>query len=335
MSNKIYIDNYESILNLIETEVAIKLVKDTFETIFQENLNLVRVSAPLFVDPTTGLNDNLTGTEKAVSFKSIDLDKNLEVVQSLAKWKRNALKLYNFDTNKGLYTDMNAIRPFEELDNIHSLYVDQWDWEKIITPEDRNLSFLKKIVIQIYDTLLQTETKVVEAFPKLKKSLPNIIHFFSTSELEDMYPNLSRKERENELLKEYKAVFLYEIGWPLKDGKPHDGRASDYDDWKLNGDILLWYDVLGIAFEISSMGIRVDSSSLIKQVNYKNEQYKLDSPYCKDLINEVLPQTIGGGLGQSRICMFMLKKAHIGEVQASIWSTEDIERFKNKNIKLL
>ncbi len=335
MKRNIVIDNYSPSLNLIETEKAIKLVKDTFEKKLAEKLDLIRVSAPLFVDPVTGLNDNLSGIEKAVSFKSIELNKELEVVQSLAKWKRNALRKYNFAFNKGLYTDMNAIRPFEDLDNIHSLYVDQWDWEKIIDEDNRNLNYLFSTVEKIYQALLDTEKIIVQEFPQLNHGLPKNIHFISTTELEDLYPDLTRKERENEIAKEYQAVFLYQIGWPLKDGKSHDGRAADYDDWHLNGDILLWYEPLQIALEISSMGIRVNSETIVKQLEYKNETHKMANQYVKDVMNNVLPLTIGGGIGQSRMCMYMLKKAHIGEVQSSTWSNEDIELFSKYNIKLL
>ena len=335
MKKNIIVKDYKSSLNLIETELAIKLVKDTFERQLAKELDLIRVSAPLFVEPKTGLNDNLNGYEKAVSFNAVELNENLEVVQSLAKWKRNALKKYNFEVNKGLYTDMNAIRPFEELDNLHSLYVDQWDWEKIITKEDRTLDYLFQTVKKIYQALLDTEQIIVSKFPRLTHGLPKDIHFISTTELEEMYPTFSRKERENEIAKKYKAVFLYQIGWPLKDGMSHDGRAADYDDWNLNGDILLWYDELQIAFEISSMGIRVDSNSIVKQLKQKGEEFKLENKYVQDVINNNLPLTIGGGIGQSRMCMYMLKKAHIGEVQSSIWSEEDIKLFSDHNIFLL
>ena len=335
MKRNIIIKNYKPTLSLIDTEITIKLVKDTFERKLAERLGLIRVSAPLFVEPTTGLNDNLTGFEKAVSFKSIELNQELEVVQSLAKWKRNALKMYDFKADTGLYTDMNAIRPFEDLDNIHSLYVDQWDWEKIITEDERNLDFLKETVENIYKALLDTEAVLVKEYPSLSHNLPKEIKFISTSELEEMYPNNTRKERENLIAEKYKALFLYQIGWPLKDGQSHDGRAADYDDWKLNGDILLWYEPLQIALEISSMGIRVNKESLLKQLEHKNEMFKLQTPYHQNIINDVLPLTIGGGIGQSRMCMYMLKKAHIGEVQSSVWSKEDIELFKKHNINLL
>lgn len=329
-------ENYQSLLNLIDTEIAIKLVKDTFELKLQEQLKLIRVSAPLFVEPETGLNDNLNGFEKAVSFKAVDLEnRNLEIVQSLAKWKRNALAKYNFDGEYGLYTDMNAIRPFEELDNIHSLYVDQWDWERIIKAEDRNLDYLKEIVRKIYKALLATEEVVSKAYPVLTIALPNDITFISTAELETMYPDKTAKEREDAITKKHKAVFIYQIGWPLASGKPHDGRAADYDDWNLNGDILLWFDELGISLEISSMGIRVNKESLVKQIEYKKEQHKLSSPYSEDIINDRLPLTIGGGIGQSRMCMFFLKKAHIGEVQSSVWPKEEIELMEKNNIHLL
>lgn len=326
---------YETKLNLIETEIAIKFIKDNFERDFSEALNLIRVSAPLMVEPTTGLNDNLNGYERPVSFDVLNLGKNVEIVQSLAKWKRMALGKYQFKDESGLYTDMNAIRRDEDLDNIHSIYVDQWDWEKIITKDERNYQYLKSTVEKIYSVIKLLSYKVANRYPNLETILPNNIYFISSSDLETKYPNLSRKERENEITKKYKAVFIYQIGWPLNDGKPHDGRASDYDDWNLNGDILLWYDVLNRAMEISSMGIRVDEDSILKQISYKNEDFKLTTPYVQNIINKQLPQTIGGGIGQSRLCMFFLKKAHIGEVQSSIWDEKDIERLEKENIHLL
>lgn len=332
---KIFVKDYNSILNLKQTEVAIKLVKDNFEVNLANNLNLLRVSAPLFVQPQTGLNDNLNGYEKAVSFNVNETKATLEVVQSLAKWKRFALKKYDFEEGTGLYTDMNAIRPFEELDNMHSLYVDQWDWEKVINVKDRNKDYLKETVKKIYAALKETEDKVTEAFPELHQDLPEDITFLTTEELERIYPKLSRKDRENEICKKYGAVFLMEIGGKLKDGQPHDGRAADYDDWSLNGDILLWYAPLQIGYEISSMGIRVNKDSLLKQLAEKNENYKLDLPYHQGIVNATLPYTIGGGIGQSRMCMYMLKKVHIGEVQSSYWSEKDIEDFSKYNINLL
>lgn len=332
MKHNIIVDNYTSLLDIKETQFAIKLVKDTFQKKLSENLGLVRVSAPLFVKPETGLNDNLNGYEKAVSFKTNEDNTNLEIVQSLAKWKRYALDKYNVT---GLYTDMNAIRPFEELDNLHSLYVDQWDWEKRISREERNEETLKQTVNKIYDALIYTCEVVSQKFTKLSYDLPSHISFVTTEELEKEYPNLSRKDRENMIAKKYKAVFLMHIGGKLSDGEPHDGRAADYDDWSLNGDILLWYEPLGIAFELSSMGIRVDENSLLKQIKEKHEEYKLDLPYHQAILNKEYPLTIGGGIGQSRICMFMLKKVHIGEVQCSYWSEEDISLFKKANIHLL
>lgn len=332
MKNNIFLDNYHSLLNVYDTQIAIKLVKDTFQNALSKSLSLTRVSAPLFIDPETGLNDNLNGYEKAVNFICNANNKKLEIVQSLAKWKRYALNKYNVN---GLYTDMNAIRPFEELDNIHSLYVDQWDWEKVITKEERNEEYLKQTVKKIYEVIKYTAEVVHTSYPTLDYDLPNDIKFITTEELEKKYPNLTRKERENIFTKEYKAVFLMHIGGKLLDGLPHDGRASDYDDWKLNGDLLLWYEPLQIALELSSMGIRVDEKSLIYQLKERNEEFKLSYPYHQNIINSSLPLTIGGGIGQSRICMFMLKKAHIGEVQASYWNEEDINKFKEKGIELL
>lgn len=326
---------YECTLSLIETEVAIKFIKDTFEKELAKALKLTRVSAPLFVQPETGLNDNLNGYERAVRFDVLTLGKEVEIVQSLAKWKRMALGKYGFSHGEGLYTDMNAIRRDEVLDEIHSVYVDQWDWEKIIDRKDRKLSYLKKTVNAIYKALKKLSVAVTKKYPQIKTDLPENITFISTLELEQEYPNLSRKQREIEAAKKYGAIFLYGIGYPLKDGAPHDGRAADYDDWKLNGDIILWYDVLGIALEISSMGIRVDEKSLVKQLKKKKELYKLENPYCQGIIDGTLPLTIGGGIGQSRLCMFFLKKAHIGEVQSSVWSEECIKKNAEKGIHLL
>ena len=326
---------YSSKLNLLETEIAIKFIKDTFEKELAKALKLTRVSAPLFVQPETGLNDNLNGFERAVKFDVLTLKKEVEIVQSLAKWKRMALAKYGFEPETGLYTDMNAIRRDEDLDAIHSVYVDQWDWEKIISKKDRNLTYLKKTVKSIYKALKKLSLLVNKKYPELNHDLPEQITFISTAELEKQYPGLSRKEREKAAAKKYGAIFLYKIGWPLKDGKPHDGRAADYDDWKLNGDIILWYDVLDLALEISSMGIRVDENSLVKQLKKKGELNKLENPYCKDIISGKLPLTIGGGIGQSRLCMFFLNKAHIGEVQSSVWSDECIEENAKAGIYLL
>lgn len=328
-------NDYTSKLDLLETEIAIKYIKDNFERLLSTKLFLTRVSAPLFVLPETGLNDNLNGFERAVSFDILDLGKTAEIVQSLAKWKRMALAKYHFKSDTGLYTDMNAIRRDEKLDNLHSIYVDQWDWEKIIDRSERNLEYLKQTVSTIYQAILALNSLVNEKYPELTTHLPSDIFFISTAELESLYPDLSRKERENAITKEHKAVFLYQIGWPLKDGKSHDGRSADYDDWNLNGDILLWYDTLNCAMEISSMGIRVDSESIKKQLVAKGEEFKLHNPYVQDIINNKLPLTIGGGIGQSRLCIFFLKKMHIGEVQASIWGEETIKELASKNINLL
>ncbi len=335
MKNLVIPKNYKSKLSLIETEIAIKVVKDTFEKQLAKSLNLTRVSAPLFVLPQTGLNDNLNGFERPVSFDVPAIKDNVEIVQSLAKWKRAALKKYGFNVNAGLYTDMNAIRRDEELDSIHSIYVDQWDWEKIITAEQRKLSFLKGIVKKIYKAMLITEKQINKAFPILTEKLPKEITFVSTQELENRYPNKTDKEKENLITKEYGSIFLYQIGWPLKSGNPHDGRAADYDDWKLNGDILVWCETLGIALELSSMGIRVDEVSILKQLEQKNEMHKLNNPYVQGILNKSFPLTIGGGIGQSRLCLFFLEKMHIGEVQSSLWSLEDIDLLEKNNINLL
>lgn len=326
---------YKSALDLLDTEIAIKYIKDFFERELAKALKLTRVSAPLFVLPETGLNDNLNGYERAVRFDVLAMGKEVEIVQSLAKWKRMALAKYGFAPETGLYTDMNAIRRDEVPDAIHSIYVDQWDWEKIIKREERKISYLKKTVRAIYKTILKLAAAVEKKYPALKTELPKEITFVTTKELEAEYPDLTRKERENAATKKYGAIFLIGIGWDLKDKAPHDGRAADYDDWKLNGDILLWSDVLNSAFEISSMGIRVDEKSLVKQLKKKNELYKLDNPYCKAVLSGELPLTIGGGIGQSRLCMFFLKKAHIGEVQASVWPEEEIKKNEEKGIFLL
>ena len=327
---------YQSVLNLIETEVAIKFVKDVFEKELAKALSLTRVSAPLFVRPETGLNDNLNGVERAVSFDVKGLGgERLEIVQSLAKWKRMALKKYGFAPGTGLYTDMNAIRRDETLDEIHSVYVDQWDWEKIITREDRKIIYLKNTVKSVYKAIRKTANAVNKKYSALNAELPEKIAFASTLDLEREYPDKTRKERENIVAKKYGAVFLHHIGWDLKDGAPHDGRAADYDDWNLNGDIIVYNEVLGSAFELSSMGIRVDEKSIVKQLNKRREAYKMANPYCEAVIHNQLPLTIGGGIGQSRLCMFLLKKAHIGEVQSSVWSDEVVRENSEKGIFLL
>ena len=322
--------------NILETEVAIKFIKDSFERELADALNLTRVSAPLFVFPETGLNDNLSGVERPVEFDILDIHKRkVQVVQSLAKWKRLALKKYGFTIGTGLYTDMNAIRRDETLDAIHSIYVDQWDWEKVINPDERNLHTLKNAVKDIYEALKETQFKLCGRFGGMKPFLPEEITFVSTQELEDMYPDKSAKEREDAVTEKYGAVFLMQIGLPLKSGKPHDGRAPDYDDWMLNGDILVWNPVLEHAFEISSMGIRVDAKALDAQLQVSGCTERAKLPFHKALLNGELPQTMGGGLGQSRICMLLLGKRHIGEVQSSIWPEEMISECEAEGIHIL
>ena len=318
--------------NLIQTQIAIKYLKDNFEKLLAKKLNLVRVSAPLFVEESSGLNDHLNGVEERVSF-SIK-DKKIEIVQSLAKWKRKALKDYGFEVGTGLYTDMNAIRKDEEMDNLHSIYVDQWDWEKIISKEQRNKRYLFKTVSDIYKVILKVADLSQNKWG-FDYKLPQNIYKISTKELEKLYPSHTPKEREYLITKEYRAVFIYQIGWPLKNKLPHDGRASDYDDWKLNGDIILFDDAIDAPIELSSMGIRVDSTSLMKQLKYKNELEKANNPYCQAVLNDDLPLTIGGGIGQSRLCMYYLQKKHIGEVQSSYWPEEYLEELKKKGIYLL
>ena len=327
------------------TEVAIKMVKDAFQKRLSESLNLRRVTAPLFVLKGTGLNDDLNGVERPVSFKIKDMgEKTAEVVHSLAKWKRTKLGAYGIAPGFGLYTDMNAIRADEELDNLHSLYVDQWDWEKTIEKEDRNLEFLKETVKKIYKAIRQTEQDVYEQFPHITPRLPEEITFVHSQELLDRYPDLSPKERELAMLREHKAIFLIGIGADLSNGEPHDGRAPDYDDWisensdgykGLNGDILVYDSVLDTAFELSSMGIRVSPESLDTQLKVKNQESRKELEFHKALLDEKLPYSIGGGIGQSRLCMFLLQKAHIGEVQASIWPQSQIEECKKAGIDLL
>lgn len=320
--------------NIIETEVAIKFIKDVFERELARNLNLTRVSAPLFVFPESGLNDNLNGVERPVAFDVLDIGRNVEVVHSLAKWKRMALAKYGFADGEGLYTDMNAIRRDETLDALHSIYVDQWDWEKIISPSARNFDTLKAAVNSIYSALLGTEAALSERFGTASV-LPKKIEFMTTAQLEAEYPDLSPKERENAVTKRLGAVFLMQIGAPLKDGVPHDGRAPDYDDWLLNGDILLWDEPLSRAFEISSMGIRVDEAAMRRQLAAAGCEDRAALPFHRALLSGELPQTMGGGIGQSRICMFLLGKHHIGEVQASVWPESMVEECEKQGIHLL
>ena len=328
--------NYKSNITLIETEVYIKEIKDFFERELSKSLNLTRVSAPLFVDSKSGLNDNLNGVERPVKFDILASGEEVEIVHSLAKWKRLSLHRYGFKDGEGLYTDMNAIRRDEdELDNIHSIYVDQWDWEKIIKKEERNENTLKKVVRDIYEVFKNTEKFVHSELIKGEDKLPKDIFFITTQELEDMYPNLSAKEREDAICKEHKAVFIMQIGGKLKSGEKHDGRSPDYDDWTLNGDILFWYPLLDRAVELSSMGIRVDKERLEYQLKISNEENRKNLEFHKMVLNDELPFTIGGGIGQSRICMYFLNKAHIGEVQASIWDEKNIKVCRENDINLL
>ena len=335
--SQIYIpEGYKSSLGIKETEKAIKRVKDFFQRELITQLNLSRVSAPLFVEPDSGLNDNLNGVERPVSFGIKELnDKEAEIVHSLAKWKRMALGKYGFEVGEGLYTDMNAIRRDEETDNIHSIYVDQWDWEKIIRKEDRNVETLKDTVKSVYEALRVTEKFMANEYNYVECFLPEEITFVTSQELEDAYPALSPKERENIAAKEHGAIFLMQIGDKLASGKPHDGRAPDYDDWKLNGDIIVYYPVLDMALELSSMGIRVDEDSLREQLDKAGCPERAQLPFQKALLNRELPYTIGGGIGQSRICMFFLRKAHLGEVQASIWPKEDVEYAAKRGVAFL
>lgn len=306
-------------LSLLETEIAIKQIKDFFETELAKTLKLTRVSAPLFVKPETGLNDDLNGHERPVAFDLKAMKSEVQIVHSLAKWKRMALHRYGFSPYEGLYTDMNAIRRDEDLDALHSIYVDQWDWEKIILKEDRHEEKLRDIVTRIYEVFKKTSYHIEALYPMLKQDLPEEITFITAQELEDLYPEKTAKEREDLITKEKKAVFIMKIGGVLKSGMPHDGRAPDYDDWELNGDIIFWNDILGRAFELSSMGIRVDEEALEKQLSIAGCEDRKSLQFHSQLLAGKLPYTVGGGIGQSRICMYFLKKAHIGEVQVSVW----------------
>ncbi|HIT90118.1 MAG TPA: aspartate--ammonia ligase [Candidatus Merdenecus merdavium] len=336
MKNLTIPTNYKSELNLYDTQKAIKTVKDFFQTSLSENLNLLRVSAPLFVTPESGLNDNLNGVERPVVFgiKEQD-DAKAEIVHSLAKWKRFALKKYDFHHGKGLYTDMSAIRRDEDTDNIHSLYVDQWDWERVIYKEERNIDTLKDIVNQVYKALKKTEKYMAIQYDYIEEILPKEIFFITSQELLDRYPNCTPKEREYKIAKEKGAVFLMQIGDKLSSGEPHDGRAPDYDDWSLNGDILVYYPILDIALELSSMGIRVDEDTLKKQLVTSGCEDRMNLPFQKAILDKELPYTIGGGIGQSRICMFYLRKAHIGEVQVSLWPDHIIKEAAKNGIIIL
>ncbi len=335
MSKLILPKGYTSRLTAYETQTAIGLIKRSFEINLCQSLNLKRASAPLFVDGHRGLNDDLNGYERPVKFDLLETGDNVEVVHSLAKWKRMALKDYGFHVGEGLYTDMNAIRRDEEMDNLHSVYVDQWDWERIITKEDRNLDFLKDIVTKIVDAVCDTQELVCKVYPNVKCRLTREVTFITTQELEDRYPDLTPKERENAITKENRTVFIMQIGDKLRSGNKHDGRAPDYDDWALNGDIMFWDDTLDCAIEISSMGIRVDAQSLKSQLKKAECEWRSGLEFHKKLLDGELPLTIGGGIGQSRLCMLLLGKAHIGEVQVSVWDKETIEGCKEAGVMLL
>ena len=326
---------YAPLLNLYDTQKAIGLLKRLFEDDLGGSLNLRRVSAPLFVEASTGLNDDLNGVERAVSFDVPDAGRDAQVVHSLAKWKRLALHRYQFSVGEGLYTDMNAIRRDEELDNLHSVYVDQWDWEKVINREDRNTEFLKYTVRSIVGAVCDTCDALRRAFPQLNGKLERDVTFITTQELEDLYPELTPGERETAFMRTHKTVFLMQIGKTLRSGGRHDGRAPDYDDWELNGDILMWNDVLGRAFEISSMGIRVDAESLDRQLTLAGCEDRRELPFHKMLLNNDLPLTMGGGIGQSRLCMLMIGCCHIGEVQVSLWDQETIAACEKAGVMLL
>ena len=334
--NLILPENYDPRLGVRQTQEAIKYIRDTFQKEFGKEMNLERISAPLFVEKSSGLNDNLNGVERPVSFDMAAIPgETIEVVHSLAKWKRMALHQYGFQPGEGLYTNMNAIRRDEELDNLHSCYVDQWDWEKVITKEQRTVETLEDTVRTIFKIIKHMEHEVWYKYPQAVKRLPDDIFFITSQELEDMYPDCTPKERENKITKEHGCVFLMQIGDKLASGEPHDGRAPDYDDWKLNGDIIVYYPVLDIALELSSMGIRVDEKSLHEQLVAAGCVEREKLAFQKALLNGELPYTIGGGIGQSRICMFFLRKAHIGEIQSSLWPDEVLAEAKKAGIPLL
>ena len=334
--SKVYIpQDYHTPLSVYEMQRAIEFIKSNFQVNLSNALNLRRVSAPLFVDENSGLNDNLNGVERPVSFDIPDVGTNAQVVHSLAKWKRLALKRYDFKVGKGLFTDMNAIRRDEEVDNLHSIYVDQWDWEKVISAEDRNVAYLKRTVRDIVSAVSETSSALNVAFPSLHTKLPSEVFFITTQELEDLYPDLTPKQREDEICKKKGVVFLMQIGKILKSGIKHDGRAPDYDDWELNGDILYWNEVLGHAFEISSMGIRVDPKSLDSQLTIADCDDRRALPFHKMLLNGELPLTMGGGIGQSRLCMLLIGTAHIGEVQVSLWDEATRKTCEDAGVMLL
>ena len=335
MSNIMIPQDYHPPLSVYEMQRAIEFIKSNFQVNLSNALNLRRVSAPLFVDENSGLNDNLNGVERPVSFDIPDVGVNAQVVHSLAKWKRLALKRYQFNVGKGLFTDMNAIRRDEEVDNLHSVYVDQWDWEKVISADDRNVAYLKRTVRDIVAAVSETSSALNVAFPSLRTKLPSEVFFITTQELEDLYPDLTPKQREDEICKKKGVVFLMQIGKILKSGIKHDGRAPDYDDWELNGDILYWNDVLGHAFEISSMGIRVDPKSLDSQLTIAGCDDRRTLPFHKMLLAGELPLTMGGGIGQSRLCMLLIGTAHIGEVQVSLWDEATRKACEEAGVMLL
>jgi len=345
MKNLLIPPDYRPSLDVKQTEKAIKLIKDFFEVSLATELRLSRVTAPLFVLAGTGINDNLNGVETPVSFPIADMKgQTAEIVQSLAKWKRMMLADYGIQHGYGLYTDMNAIRPSEQLDNLHSLYVDQWDWERVISPGERTIPFLKEVVRKIYSVIKRTEFHLCEHYPFIKPELPDEITFIHSEDLQRKYPNLTPRQREEEIVRQHRAVFIIGIGAPLSDGIPHDGRAPDYDDWVtetsdgfqgLNGDIIVWNNMLNCAYELSSMGIRVDREALLKQLEMTGTMERKELLFHRRLLNNELPLSIGGGIGQSRLCMYFLRKAHIGEVQVGIWPTEMVEMCRANNIYLL
>ena len=335
MGNLILPNGYKSNLTLRETQRAIKLLKDTFQVKLGRALNLDRVTAPVIVTKASGINDDLNGIERKVEFDMKNIEGICEVVQSLAKWKRMALYRYGYGAGEGIFTDMNAIRRDDDCDNLHSIYVDQWDWERVIDRKDRNIDFLKDTVTKIIKALAETQDVLNETFPQLTKRLNENVFFITTQELEDMYPDLTGKQRENEITKKHGTVFIMQIGEKLKSGNKHDGRAPDYDDWSLNGDIMVWNDILDCAIEISSMGIRVDEKSLDEQLKKAGAEERRNFPYHKGILDGTLPLTIGGGIGQSRICLQLLEKAHIGEVQTSLWPEDRRQKCKDCNIELL
>ena len=326
---------YKNKLDIRETEIAIKLLKDQFEAQLADTLNLVRVSAPLFVRPETGLNDNLNGVERPVDFDIRDLSARVEIVQSLAKWKRQALGTYGFKPGEGLYTDMNAVRRDEVLDNIHSVYVDQWDWELIITREQRTIETLQIVVREIFRCFRRTENHLIRQYPQFSRKLPDRLFFITSQDLEDRYPEMTPREREHAICREKQAVFIMQIGEKLRSGESHDGRAPDYDDWSLNGDLIFWYPTLERAFEVSSMGIRVDARTMREQLIKAGCEDRAKLDFHSRILLDRLPLTIGGGIGQSRLCMYFLDKAHIGEVQASVWPEEMVAGCRKNGMNLL